>query len=116
MNITEKSLREYVFGVDSDAGIEILQLSSASAFKFSGRKASREEFAAVIEAYLENELFEFDDHDGSTFDLWEKQEEDFAEAVGALLFKLEDAALVDELYEEYEERYAHWEAELAEMA
>ncbi|QYG04036.1 hypothetical protein [Massilia sp. NP310] len=114
MNINEKSLRDYVFGVDTDAGIEILQLPSRQAFKISGRKADREEFATVIEAYLDNEQFEFDTSDGSSFYDFEKQQEEHQEAVAELLFALEDAALVDELYAEYEERYAHWEDELAD--
>jgi hypothetical protein len=113
MNITEKSLRDYIFGADGDAGIQILQLSDMPSFELSGRKADREEFVAVVGAYLDNETFAFDNFEGSTFDLWEGQEEEFNEAVGELMFNLEDAALVDELYAEYEVRYDHWVGELA---
>lgn len=114
MKINEKSLRDYVFGVDTDAGIEILQLASRQAFKISGRKADREEFATVIEAYLDNEQFEFDESPSAEFELYEDQQEWFEQGVNQLLIDLEDAALVDELYAEYEERYAHWEDELAD--
>lgn len=114
MNIKHKSLRDYVFGVDGDAGIEILELASQQAFENSGRKASREEFVSVVETYLENEVFYFDDSDGSSFDMYEKEEERFNDAVAELLSDLRNIALVDKLYAEYEEQYAQWEKELAD--
>jgi collagenase-like PrtC family protease len=110
MNINGKSLREYVFGAAGYAGIEILEMSNQSAFELSGRKASREDFETVIQSYLKAEDL-IADPDVENYD---ELVEEFYESMDSLYDELDDAALVDKLYAEYAERYAYWEAELAD--